>query len=70
MWCVWESGGVFEWMVHPDMARDLLVTGIKIDGEWCEVSKVGEWPGIGAWQIRACRSRTGHEAYPMTAAAA
>ena len=53
MWCVWESGGVYEWMVHPDMARDLLATGIKIDGEWCEVKKVGEWPGIGAWQIRA-----------------
>jgi hypothetical protein len=53
LWCVWEHGGVYEWMVHPDTARELLQLGIRIDGEWCPVKLIDEWPGINAWQIRA-----------------
>ena len=68
LWCVWEANGTYEWMVHPDHARDLIRTGIKVDGEWCPVEKVGEWPGIHAWQIRAIkRSVQGHEQWVKAA---
>ena len=53
MWCVWESRGGYEWLVHPDLARDLLATGMKIDDEWVPVEKIGEWPNVGRWHIRA-----------------
>ena len=71
MWCVWNHNGVYEWMVPPLMAENLLRTGIKADGEWCPVTKIDEWPDIGAWQIRAVKpGRQGHDEYVMTAAAA
>ena len=68
MWCVWDHAGVYEWMVHPDMGRNLLATGIKVDGVWCKVEQVGDWPEINAIQIRAVKRDTREESYPMTAA--
>jgi hypothetical protein len=53
LWCVWESRGTYEWMVHPDTGRELLEHGIVINGESCRCEQVGEWPRINAIQIRA-----------------
>ncbi len=69
MWCVWDYGGVYEWMVHPDMAGNLERTGIRVDGTWCPVARIDDWPEIGAVQIRAVKHRR-EDVYAMTAAAA
>jgi hypothetical protein len=47
-WCVWESPGRSEWMMHPRDAQRLLNEGIA----GCEVRQVGDWPLMNAWQIQ------------------
>lgn len=54
LWLVFESRGTYEFMVHPRDASHYLEHGITVDGKLLtDVIQVGEWPMIGAWQIRA-----------------
>ena len=59
LWCVWETGGVYEWFAHPNHAAWLLEHGIRIDGELCAVEKLADWPGLGV-QIRAWKHTARH----------
>lgn len=53
MWCVYEQRGCVEWLVHPEKGRELIASGITLDGVLCKVEKVCEWPHIGRWQVVA-----------------
>lgn len=51
MWCVHAQRGAYEWLLHPDDAKKWLETGVILDGQRCEVEKIGEWPEVGRWHL-------------------
>lgn len=55
-WCVFAAAGEWEWIFHPADAARHLAAGIVVDGESCYVEVVGEWPMLGAVQLRATHS--------------
>lgn len=52
-YCVCSYPGMWEWLFHPADAARYLATGIRVDGRPCKVECVGEYPLMGAVQIRA-----------------
>lgn len=52
-YCVFQTRGNCEWLVHPDDAKLLYVSGMKIDGVLCKVTRVDDWPYVNAVMVRA-----------------
>lgn len=51
-WCgSSDYAGIYEFFAHPDTARELIGTGMWIDGRHATVKKVDEYPH--GWQCRA-----------------
>jgi hypothetical protein len=64
IWCIWDSRGTYEFLVHPDDAARYLEHGISINGQRLDVTKIGEWPMIGAWHIHCVDAEANREFTP------
>jgi hypothetical protein len=49
--CFYQRG-IREYFMHPLDAQYVLKHGIVLNGVRYDATKVDEYPGIGAWQIR------------------
>ena len=65
MWCVWHDmwAGTFELICGREKAAELLAGGMtKVNNRPCRLQVVGDWPELGAVQIRVTTPTEGREA--------
>jgi hypothetical protein len=52
-WCLFESRGTMEFLLHPADAERYLRDGVVVDGVRCECEWVEDWPLMGGRYLAA-----------------